>query len=55
MNQFCAVQCADSTILLRFFQMHSPDGEQCTSVVCKTFVAFAERKIDDFIKLSLWN
>jgi len=30
MNEFCAVQCADSTVLLLFFQMHSPDGVQCT-------------------------
>jgi len=42
-------------LLLRLVQMHSPDGEQCTSVVCKTFVVFTEHRIDAFIKSFFCN
>jgi len=42
-------------ILLRLFEMQSPGGEQCTSVVCKTFVAFTKHKIDDFMKFPVCN
>jgi len=42
-------------LAVAIFQMQSPGGEQCTSVVCKTLVPFTEHKIDDFMKFPVCN
>jgi len=51
-RNYALILCTVPILLLRLFQMQSPDGEQCTSVVCKTFVAFTEHKIVNFMKVA---